>query len=189
MESRHCEHCESGIGLLRKDARYCSTKCRVYAARKAKKAPVFPQELTQKARFVRFTGSKRPITTAGKSASSTNPETWTDYATARASAKGEGIGFVLGDGIGCIDLDHAIKDGELLPWAAEVVAANPGTFTEVSMSGDGLHIFGLLAEAPGRKIRDGRNIEVYSKARYIALTGKAFNGSPNALKPLVLPVN
>ncbi|MGP9652001.1 hypothetical protein ACT3TP_16135 [Glutamicibacter sp. AOP38-B1-38] len=104
-----------------------------------------------------------------------------------ASPVGAGSGFVLGQGIGCIDLDHCFDGGELLPWAAELVAANRGTYIEASMSGEGLHIFGLLAESPGYKIRDGRNIEVYSSRRYIAVTGARFKGAPNVLAPLVAP--
>lgn len=143
--------------------------------------------MANSARFVRYTATKRPITAAGKSASSTNPATWTDYATAMASTAGKGVGIVLGEGLGCIDLDHCMVDGQLLPWAAEVVAANPGTYIEVSMSGEGLHIFGILAEAKGQVIKDGRNIEIYSRDRYIALTGNRFERSPLQLAPLSLP--
>ncbi|WP_348770206.1 hypothetical protein [Arthrobacter sp. E3] len=88
-----------------------------------------------------------------------------------------------GDGIGVLDLDHAIVDGVILPWAAEVLAANPGTFTEVSQSGEGLHIWGLLVAGKGRKIRDGRNIEIYTTGRYVAL-GTALTGTTTKLLPL-----
>lgn len=99
---------------------------------------------------------------------------------------GAGLGFVLnGDGIGVIDLDHAIVDGVILSWAAEVLAANPGTFTEVSQSGEGLHVWGLLAAGAGRKIRDDRNIEIYSTGRYIAL-GTPMAGTTADLLPLNL---
>jgi len=109
---------------------------------------------------------------------------------AKESDAGVGIGFVLGNGIGCLDLDHCFTDGKLAPWAAEIVEANRGTWIEVSRSGDGLHIFGLIEPAPGRKIRDGqRNVEVYSRDRYIALTGKPFERAPLTLRPLNVPDN
>lgn len=92
-----------------------------------------------------------------------------------------------GSGIGVIDLDDAIVDGHLLPWAAEVLAANRGTFVELSRSGRGLHIWGYLDKAPGRRLRDGRNIEIYSTGRYIAM-GKAIRGSGSKLKPLNIPI-
>ncbi|MGJ9372255.1 hypothetical protein [Nesterenkonia sp. CF4.4] len=125
---------------------------------------------------------------AGRSASVTKPESWARYSEALHSEAGVGLGFMLGGGFACIDLDHCFEDGILLPWAAEVVAANPDTFTEISMSGEGLHIFGMLDEAKGDKIRDGRNIEVYSRERYIALTGNRFNRAPLKLAPLSGPL-
>jgi primase-polymerase (primpol)-like protein len=143
--------------------------------------------MTSRTRFVRFASRKVPRSVTGGSASSTDPTTWSTHAEAAASTVGEGIGYVLGDGVGCIDLDHCIVDGTLEPWAAEVVAANPGTYTEVSRSGEGLHIFGLLSERPGRLVRDGRSIEVYSTGRYIALTGNTFGNTPTRLEPLVVP--
>lgn len=174
------------MNLPRAGAKFCTSKCRIYAHRAAKRAPKLPLAMTSRDRWVRRSALKRPITTAGKSASSTDPRTWSSYEGAADSDAGTGLGFVLGDGIGCIDLDHCIENGELASWAAHVVVANPGTYIEVSMSGTGLHIFGLLAEAPGRKIRDGRNIEIYSQGRYIAVTGSAFNNAPAVLSELIL---
>jgi len=180
---------------VRADARFCSTRCRVADARRRKRESVtFPPELTAKARFVRWAlvvrngrETKVPLTLDGLAASSTNAATWCTFGEARDSSVGRGMGFVLGEGIGCIDLDHCIVDGVVAPWAQVVLDANPDTFVEVSQSGTGLHVFGLLAEGPGRKIRDGRDIEWYSVGRYIALTGSRFGGSPSRLEQLVLP--
>lgn len=187
MTTSSCERCGASTLTLRAGARYCSTKCRVYASREAKRGPKLPVEMTSRTRFVRYTSRKVPRTVEGLSASSTNPATWSTHAAAAESRVGEGIGFVLGDGIGCIDLDHCIVDGEVASWAADVVAANPGTYVEVSRSGEGLHIFGLLPEGPGRLVRDGRSIEVYSTGRYIALTGHTYRNAPARLEPLVVP--
>lgn len=174
------------MNMPRRGAKFCTAKCGTYYRRKANKQPALPEAMMGMNRWVRRSASKMPLTVDGRAASSTNPETWTDYATAAASTVGAGLGFVLdGDGIGVLDLDHAIVDGVILPWAAEVLAANPGTFTEVSQSGEGLHVWGLLAAAPGRKIRDGRNIEVYSKGRYVAL-GTPLPGTSTELLPLTL---
>lgn len=184
MTSTRCLYCGGSLLLARTDAKFCTQKCGTYYRRKVNS---LPKLMKNERRFVRFTSKKRPITVAGKSASSTNAETWSTHKEAVAATVGEGIGFVLGAGFACIDLDHCIVDGELAPWAAAVVAANPGTYMEVSRSREGLHIFGLLPEGPGRKIRDGRNIEVYSSGRYIALTNNRFGGSPAELKSLVVP--
>jgi len=181
MEPGACEYCGASLKLLRAGARFCSTKHRVYASRK----PVFPVEMTSKDRWVRREKTKRPVTLARKSASSTNPDTWSSFAAANASSVGVGVGFVLGDGIGCIDLDHCFSDDKLAPWAQEIVDSCPATFMEVSQSGEGLHIFGLLPEGAGRNMRDGvRSVEFYSTGRYIAVTGDRFAGSPSKLADL-----
>lgn len=187
MTRSRCEWCGASTLTLRAGARFCSAKCRVYASRSAKKGPILPREMTTQARFVRYTARKVPRTVAGLSASSTDPTTWSTFDDARRSSVGEGVGFVLGNGVGCIDLDHAIVDGSVVGWAQEVLDANPDTYIEVSRSGEGLHVFGLLAEAPGRRVRDGRNIEVYSVGRYIALTGARHAAAPAKLAPLVVP--
>lgn len=179
-----CGYCGGSTRLMRADAKFCSTKCRVYGGRAAKRRQAFPVAMTSRDRWVRRAADKRPLTIDGTAGSSTNPRTWSTYEAASASTAGVGLGFVLnGDGIGVLDLDHAIVDGAILPWAAEVLAANPGTFTEVSQSGEGLHIWGLLAATRGRKIRDGRNIEIYSTGRYVAM-GTPLPGTISELLPL-----
>jgi primase-polymerase (primpol)-like protein len=128
---------------------------------------------------VRYSARKVPLTTAGRAASSTDPATWADHATVRDSDAGVGAGFVLnGDGIACIDLDHCLDDGELAAWAAEILASLPPTYTEVSPSGTGLHVWGLATVGTGRKIRrDGTCVEVYDRARYVTVTGRRYGAA------------
>lgn len=172
----------------RTDAKFCSDRCRKRASRAVKNGPTIPKVMKARERFVRYTATKRPLTVAGRSASSIDPATWSTFQAAVDSAKGVGVGFVLGDGIGCIDLDDCIDlDGIVADWAQAFIDSNPNTFIEVSSSGRGLHVFGWLDEAPGTKIRDGRKIEVYSRGRYIALTGKRFGSAPLHLADLVMP--
>lgn len=169
------------MALYREDARTCSPACRKRVSRK----PKLPQEMTSRARWIRREKSKRPVTLDGRPASSTNAATWCSFKAAEASKVGAGLGFVLGDGIGCIDLDHCFIDGELAGWAQSIVDRCPPTFMEVSQSGEGLHIFGLLPEGPGRNIRRGdANVEFYSKGRYIAVTGNRFDNAPSILADL-----
>ena len=129
-----------------------------------------------------------PLTVKGRPASSTDPATWSTYDAVKASTVGVGVGFVLaeGDGLVCIDLDHALDEqGQALPWAARILESLPATFTEVSVSGRGLHVFGLAPSARGRKIRSGEiAIEVYSRGRYIAVTGNRYAGAPARLADL-----
>lgn len=123
--------------------------------------------------------SKVPITPGSIFARSNDPSTWRSFAVACSAAEdgwADGIGFMFdGSGIAGIDLDHCIVDGELLPWAAEIVAACPGTYIEVSPSGTGLHIFGRGVVGTGRK-RDG--VEVYDRGRFFTVTGQRWGDAP-----------
>ena len=168
----------------RSDARYCSPACRQKAYR-ARRGGI-PASMRDRARWVRHDARKRPLTATGRPASVTDPGTWSSYAEVSRSKHGTGVGVVLGDGLGCIDLDHCISDGVIAPWAQAVLDANPDTFTEISQSGAGIHLWGSLPEGKGRVIRDGRNIEIYSAGRFIAL-GTPMRGTSTALRPLVIP--
>ncbi len=169
-----CSLCGDRIPLpARSDARFCSNACRQRAYRR-RRTPI-PAEMTCRPRWVRHDAHKVPLTLFGGPASVVDPRTWTTFEKAQASTVGAGIGIVLGDGLGCIDLDHCIEGGVLAPWAAEVLDEwrDRAVFIEVSMSGTGLHIFAPMPEGPGRRIRDGeRCIEIYSRERYMAVTGR-----------------
>ncbi|MFE6156259.1 hypothetical protein [Streptomyces sp. NPDC057889] len=120
-------------------------------------------------------------------ASSTNARTWSTYKNATESVAGVGLGFVLSDvdDVVCLDLDHCLNPltGRLAPWAAAVVRDAGATYVEVSPSGDGLHIWGRADVRHGRKLRrpDGTAVEIYGTGRYIAMTGRRFEGVPSTL--------
>lgn len=172
-----CEQCGGPTNLLREGARFCSVRCRVAAHRARKKADErFPLVMRQSRRWVRHTGEKRPITVTGRPLSVVNPSMWSTYEQARDSDSGVGLGWVLGEGIGCVDLDDCFTaDGRLESWAQEELDRwrDEAVLVEVSRSGWGLHIFAPMGPGKGRRIRDGRNIEVYppDSGRYIAVTG------------------
>lgn len=156
-----CEFCGQGNNLSRRGARFCSTKCRVYWHRAAKR---LPDRMTREARWVRADG-KRPIRVDGSPASSTDPSSWSSFPEVSASTAGNGFGVMLGGGLGCFDLDHASEADlrEFLPTVQE-----PVLFVERSMSGHGFHVF---IEAPeGKGWRRG-NLERYTRQRFIRVTG------------------
>jgi primase-polymerase (primpol)-like protein len=171
MDKRKCGWCGTGIGHARADARYCSARCRVYANRAA---PRIPLELTSRARWIRHSATKVPLSVSGTWASSTQPWTWSNYAAATASTAGVGLGFVLnGDGIGCYDLDHCITDGKLSGAAREFIDGTPHFYAERSPSGDGLHLWVLAPAQPGwRRTIDGLSVEFYTRDRYMTVTGR-----------------
>jgi primase-polymerase (primpol)-like protein len=185
MTTRTCEQCGGPLPTMaRAHAVTCSPRCRKARSRKSR---TIPAELTSRPRWIRHTARKVPVAVDGGTASSTDPATWSQYRNAAASNAGVGLGFVLdGDGIVCLDLDHALDGGELLPWARPIVEAADGCWAEVSMSGDGLHIWGHGALPHGRRITvdGGGSVELYGDGRYIAVTGRTFGDTPQRLGDL-----
>jgi len=131
-----------------------------------------PLKLTSRLSWVRADG-KRPITTEGKPASSTNENTWSSYQSVINSSAGDGFGIMLGDGIGAYDFDHVL-DGEVLePWVRDYInsISEPIIFIERSMSGNGLHVFVETKALKGYK-KD--RVEFYPRSRFIRMTGKFY---------------
>jgi len=133
--------------------------------------------------------TKVPYTVFGEPASVTDPNTWTDFASACIAARqapNDGLGFVFTDAdpfIG-VDLDEP-KDavGNLLTGEAynEVIQRQIKVFqsfdsyTEHSPSGKGLHILGR-ASVPGGRRR--ASMEIYSSRRYFTMTGNVYHNVP-----------
>lgn len=118
-------------------------------------------------------------------ASTTDPATWTSFATARehARAHGLGLGFVFTDEdplVG-VDLDDCRDpdDGVLADWAVTIVR-QLDSYTEVSPSGTGLHV---LVEGA---LPDGRNrhgdVELYATARFFTVTGAHLSETPATIE-------
>ena len=146
-----------------------------------------PAELTGRRRWVRRDERKAPRTIDGGFASVSSPSTWVEHGEAMASSAGVGLGYVLaeGDGIVCVDLDHCLEGDELAPWAQVIVDRCPATYTEISPGGDGLHIWGHGELERGRRMRhEGAAVEVYGQGRYVAMTGRRFDGCPDRLADL-----
>ena len=108
-----------------------------------------PEEMKKRKRFVGWRKeelngkvAKLPFSLIDGKANDWNQlERWITFSEAKTM--NEHLGFVLveEDRIICIDLDNAIQEGKLTPMAKEVVENFAGTYTEVSQSGRGIHIF------------------------------------------------
>jgi len=116
--------------------------------------------------------------------STADPSRWFSFAAALATFRREspplaGVGYVMtgAHGIVGVDLDDCITDGQLAPWAREVVDALH-SYTEISPSGRGLRIF-IVGE-----VTDWMNhtvgIEVYggTAPRFLTITGEHLVGTP-----------
>jgi putative DNA primase/helicase len=148
-----------------------------------------PDELRTKDQFVAWQEEDRdgditkvPYSVYGGRASTTNPDTWASFKAAIEYAEENsmnGIGFVFSedDLIAGVDLDKCrnAETGEIAPWARKIVAALD-SYTEVSPSGTGLHIF-VKATLPGKNNRKGP-VEMYESRRYFTLTGAHLDGTP-----------
>lgn len=179
---RFCRNCGGHLPTIaRADAVYCSSHCRTYAHRNP-----FPKQLTSLDQWIRFSSKKVPLTIDGKMARSNDRYTWSDYQSASESKIGAGIGFVFnGNGIIGIDLDHAIENGVVKNWAQAFIDSLPPTYTEISISGNGIHMIGLGEITTGRRISVGDGvIEVYGIGRYFTMTGKRFKKTPRKLSKL-----
>ena len=126
-----------------------------------------------------------------KNGSSTDPEQWSDYATAKKNidematfkpsgdpvtrVKVAGTGIVTTNKYCGIDLDHVLKDGEIEAPFVKKLLEMLDTYAEVSVSGDGLHLLLYTEDLPeemgrkfkvdgeGNKDKDGKyEIEIYA---------------------------
>lgn len=118
----------------------------------------------------------------GDLADSTKKETWSSFEAAlkwHADGHYNGIGFVFtkDDRFCGIDLDDCrdSETGEVNEFASELLKTL-NSYTEISQSGKGLHIF-VEAKLPGagRKVKipgTDNEIEIYDRGRYFTMTGK-----------------
>lgn len=118
---------------------------------------------------------------SGYPAKAGQPRTWAPLVNALEAVEAgrfEGVGFEFNaGGIVGVDFDHCIKDGRLDPWAAAWVE-RLNSYTEISPSGTGLHIF-CLGTLPGPAVKRPE-AEMYDRARYFTVTGRPWG----AVRPL-----
>jgi putative DNA primase/helicase len=133
----------------------------------------------------------------GYGASTSDPDTWSSYSDALTwysewgghphshidARQGEMTGIVTGlgyvfspDDPYCgIDLDHCIDEqGKLKQWAQDIVDMLE-SYTEISVSGTGLHVIIAGQKPDNARCRHG-NIECYDQGRYFCLTGNLYKG-------------
>ena len=118
--------------------------------------------------------SKVPSTPGTKSrAEADKPDTWRSFEQAVDTYQQggwAGIGFEFGySGVIGIDLDDCMNDvGTPEPWAEEIIN-EIDSYTEISVSGKGIHI---LAEGEIPVTGAAKHpYEIYATGRYFALTG------------------
>ncbi len=118
----------------------------------------------------------------GELASSTDPATWASFAQVVELCRARpqfGPGFVLSeaDPYTVIDLDNKERNPELHTLHENLVQQF-GSYTEVSPSGQGMHVWVRGISEPIKDTRYG--IEIYSSKRYITVTGNTLLDTPIA---------
>lgn len=128
---------------------------------------------------------KEPINPhTGRLASSKKPDQWGTLGEAARALKtnvdaiGVAFCFTEADPYVVVDLDHCITKGKLHPKAKEIVKLLD-SYTELSISGEGLHIVVRAAKRGKRCIYKGYfgtggNVEIYDgqPRKFMTLTGK-----------------
>ncbi len=134
--------------------------------------------------------TKIPYFSKNKKASSTDPSTWKTSEQAahdldNGSNEFSGVGIVLHDSkLLCIDIDHVVLDGKIWHTQSEKILhllKASETFTEISQSGTGLHLFFELAFEFTPITNKKAPFEIYTNGRYIAVTGNSYH---KIVKPL-----
>ncbi len=113
----------------------------------------------------------------GKAAKSNDASTWTDFDSACQYAKENGgvaLAYALDgqDNIVCIDVDDCIDEvGNINSVGATTAGFGNGTYSERSISGKGLHVFGKMQNLDVRAFSKDGDLEFYQDKHFIAMTG------------------
>ena len=140
-----------------------------------------PQELKEVPQWVCWQGEakipKSPFN--GKNAKSNDKKTWGTFEQAVKACETfgfDGLGFMFAPPYFGIDLDHCLDNLDFVDEFVETLQS----YTEVSRSGNGIHIIcrGKLPEGSRRK----GGVEMYSEGRYFICTGNIYNPAYTEIK-------
>lgn len=135
-----------------------------------------PEELKELNQWVcSAEGRKLPMKAwEPKPASSTDPDTWSDFETALESVNNKHYnycGFVFADnGYVGIDIDEGYDEDGLMSFLGSDIVGKCHSYTEKSRSGRGFHIL-LRGNLPFKGRNNLAGVEIYKAARYFIMTG------------------
>ena len=124
--------------------------------------------------------TKIPYSLSGRKASSINEKTWSTYdEVIKKRHLYDGIGFVFDGSYLGVDLDHVLVAGEVKDQSSLKLIQKANTLTEISPSGDGIHLYFKLSEpvplkANSHKPNDVVKYECYTQKRYFTVTENIF---------------
>jgi putative DNA primase/helicase len=126
----------------------------------------------------------------GTRTSSTDPSQWVDFDTAMTALSAynmDGLAFFFANGYAGIDIDHISTDltrlesGDVTDNIAWEFMSATKSYTEKSMSGEGIHII-IKGKIPGDRRRKA-NVEMYDSGRFFAMTGDAIGTAHDINEP------
>jgi primase-polymerase (primpol)-like protein len=126
--------------------------------------------------------TKVPYFSKTKRSSSTDPSTWKTYDEAETaldngSNKFDGVGIFFKDDLLLlgVDIDHCIEDGKYVHPQLELIEKfldRSNTYTEISPSRTGLHLFFKLTEPYTLTANKKAPFEIYNRARFLTVTNQ-----------------
>ncbi len=118
--------------------------------------------------------TKIPFDLFGSMASSTDKETWSTYHEVKMVSDNVGIVFTPEQNLLGIDIDHCIDESGNIPNEIQQFIVLADTYTEISPSKKGLHLF-LKLKTPLTLIANRKgNFEAYTSGRYFTVTENSF---------------
>ncbi len=121
--------------------------------------------------------TKVPYAVTGVRASTTDPSTWSTYEDVLRVNDKVGIVFTHDQQLLGIDIDHCLKEGVIVHEDKDIIIAfirEADTYTEVSPSGEGLHIFLIITESLPLLAHKKAPFECYTSGRYFTVTGASY---------------
>lgn len=139
-----------------------------------------PSELKKVKNWVCWTNDKLPKNPyTGGNAQSNNKSTWSDFQTAVDACKKygfNGVGFMFSPPYFGVDLDKCLDNAEFIEEFVETLQS----YTEISKSGNGVHIICKGELPPGNRRRG--NVEMYCDKRYFIMTGNLYDEKYKEIK-------
>ncbi len=128
--------------------------------------------------------TKVPYGVTGRKASSTDPSTWSTYKEVTRVSDKIGIVFTQDQKLLGIDIDHCLKNGVIDCEQKDAIVLfirEANTYTEISPSGEGLHLFLSINESMPLLANKKAPFECYTSGRYFTVTDKTF-GEPQPVR-------
>src|SRR5271167_185063 len=126
--------------------------------------------------------SKQPLQQDGTPAKSNNSDTWSTHAECQNACdlhESWGLSCMITEPYVGVDLDDCITDGVISPWARAIIDAAQ-TYTEISPSGTGLHLWHYRATGGlTPKNTKTKSVEIYFNGKFLTYTGDQVPGTPD----------